>query len=195
MGMQQKHQQGYGFTIVELLIVIVVIALLAAITLIGYNAVRIRSENTRTIANIRQYVNAITLYNIKTGAYPVAPGESGQSVAMVCLGIGYEDSYCGRISSVDTYESSSFMNDLQAKSGVTLSAAVSDKYGDVGGESFVGAAYGVDKTDSEHSSTLYARTIQWHLTGENQDCVLAGAWAYRTEDGNTACEIDFEEIH
>ena len=194
MGMQQKHQQHHGFTIVELLIVIIVIALLAAITLIGYNAVRIRSENTRTIANIRQYVSAIRMYNIKTGTYPITPSESGKSVAMVCLGIGYKDGYCGRISSINTYESSSFMDDLQAKSGVSLSAIVSDRYGDVGGENFIGAAYGVDITDSEHSSTLYARTIQWHLTGENQDCILAGAWAYRTEDGNTACEIDFEEV-
>ena len=194
MGCYQQYNRRHGFTIVELLIVIVVIAILAVITLVSYNAIHSRSENTRTIANVRQYVTALNLYSIKTGAYPTAPGESGKSVAMVCLGIGYKDGYCGRISYKDTYESSSFMNDLQAKSGVSLSAIVSDKYGDVGGESFVGAAYGVDMPDSNHSSTLYARTLQWHLTGENQDCVLAGAWAYRTEDGNTACEIDFEEI-
>lgn len=183
-----------GFSIVELIIVIVVVALLSTLVIVNYSNVRVQSENTRTIGNVKQYVDAINLYRIRNGAYPVAPGESGKTVAMVCLGTGYPSGKCGVITSKETFESASFMTDLQNGSGSDISAIVNVKHGAVGGESFIGAAYGVDQTDSEHSSTLYSRTIQWFLAGEDRDCGINKAWAYRTANGNTACEINFEEV-
>lgn len=191
---QASRRTSKGFTIVELIVVIVVIAILAAITIVSYNSVRIKSENARTVANVKQYVDAITLYKVRTGSYPPAPNEGGKKVAMVCLGTGYPAGTCGTISWKTTYESSTFMSELQRGSGADISNIVNAKYGVVGGESFTGAAYGTDLTDEAHSSTLYARTIQWFLTGEDQDCGVAKAWAYRTSNGNTACELDFEEI-
>lgn len=69
-----------GFTIVELLIVIVVIAVLAAITIVAFNGVQQRANNTQTIQAMKEFVNAFNLYAQDNGNYPQLTG---------CLGEGY----------------------------------------------------------------------------------------------------------
>lgn len=71
-----------GFTIVELLIVIVVIAILAAISVVAYNGIQQRSQNTARIANGNA---AIKLINAYTAAYGVFPSTTGNS----CIGDGF----------------------------------------------------------------------------------------------------------
>lgn len=68
--MWTKHKQQHGFTIVELLIVIVVIGILAAITIVAYNGIQNRATNQQTIASVRAYYSALTAYTIDNGAYP-----------------------------------------------------------------------------------------------------------------------------
>ena len=84
-----------GFTIVELLIVIVVIAILAAITIVAYNGIQVRAENTKTVQGVSQYVKAIHNYNSLKGSYPV---ES----AYPCLGPMVSGVTCARISGSST---------------------------------------------------------------------------------------------
>lgn len=69
-----------GFTIVELLIVIVVIGILAAITIVAYNGIQTRGENQKTISAVKEYVKAFHAYTVDNGAYPTTAG---------CLGDGY----------------------------------------------------------------------------------------------------------
>lgn len=59
-----------GFTIVELLIVIVVVAILAAISIVAYNGIQSRAKNVQIQADIKQIVKLIEAYNADTGAYP-----------------------------------------------------------------------------------------------------------------------------
>ena len=59
-----------GFTIVELLIVIVVIAILAAISIVAYNGIQDRAHNSSIYAGIDAYHKAIKLYAIDNGSYP-----------------------------------------------------------------------------------------------------------------------------
>lgn len=66
-----------GFTIVELLIVIVVIAILAAISIVSYNGIQGRAEDTRRITDAKNIVKALELYKINNGNYPAA-SYSGQ---------------------------------------------------------------------------------------------------------------------
>ena len=68
--MKLKNKHHYGFTIVELLIVIVVIAILAAISIVAYNGIQTRANNTQTIAAIKDYVKAYGLYALDNGTYP-----------------------------------------------------------------------------------------------------------------------------
>lgn len=78
-----------GFTIVELLIVIVVIGILAAITIVAYNGIQTRAENNKTISAVTAYVKAIQLYATDNGQYPstsVYPciGDYGSGTGVVC---------------------------------------------------------------------------------------------------------------
>ena len=67
-----KNKQINGFTIVELLIVIVVIGILAAITIVAYNGIQNRATNQQTVASVRAYYSAIKAYGIDNGRYPSA---------------------------------------------------------------------------------------------------------------------------
>lgn len=61
-----------GFTIVELLIVIVVIGILAAITIVAYNGVQNRARTTEAQANAKEVQNKAEVYaaDAGNGAYP-----------------------------------------------------------------------------------------------------------------------------
>jgi len=61
-----------GFTIVELLIVVVVIAVLAAITIVAFNGVQARARDSQRRSDVRAITKALELYKISNGAYPAA---------------------------------------------------------------------------------------------------------------------------
>ncbi len=62
-----------GFTIVELLIVIVVIGILAAITIVAFNGVQARAENNKTVSAVGQYVRILKGYAVNNNnLYPIA---------------------------------------------------------------------------------------------------------------------------
>lgn len=63
-------RRQYGFTIVELLIVITVIAILAAITIVAYNGVQERAQNARKISDIKGVQRLIEAYQAENGSYP-----------------------------------------------------------------------------------------------------------------------------
>lgn len=56
-----------GFTIVELLIVIVVIAILAAITVVAYNGIQTRANNAKRDSDVTLYAKAIYAARINDG--------------------------------------------------------------------------------------------------------------------------------
>jgi prepilin-type N-terminal cleavage/methylation domain-containing protein len=64
-----KHR-AKGFTIVELLIVIVVIAILAAIVIVAYNGIQERARNSTRINDINAAQRLVEAYNAQNGEYP-----------------------------------------------------------------------------------------------------------------------------
>ncbi|WP_164519849.1 type IV pilin protein [Flaviflexus salsibiostraticola] len=60
-----RHQRG--FTIVELLIVIVVIAILAAISIVAYNGVQERARASQASSELRDLAQAITMARESSG--------------------------------------------------------------------------------------------------------------------------------
>ena len=65
-----------GFTIVELLIVIVVIAILAAITIVAYNGVQIRASDSVVQSDLRASAQLIAAFYIDNGVYPTGTNVS-----------------------------------------------------------------------------------------------------------------------
>lgn len=65
-----RKQSSRGFTIVELLIVIVVIAVLAAITIVAYNGVQQRANNAAIIDAASKSMRMIQAYIAANGTYP-----------------------------------------------------------------------------------------------------------------------------
>jgi prepilin-type N-terminal cleavage/methylation domain-containing protein len=70
MNRKQKNNSQLGFTIVELLIVIVVIGILAAITIVAYNGVQSRAFNIRVQADIKNVEKIVESYKAINGSYP-----------------------------------------------------------------------------------------------------------------------------
>lgn len=76
MGIYKKQT---GFTIVELLIVIVIIGILASITIVAYNGIQGRARDTQRVQDMQSIVKALELYKTTNGAYPAAVGTANAS--------------------------------------------------------------------------------------------------------------------
>jgi len=74
--MKRHGQRTPGFTIVELLIVIVVIAILAAIAITAYNGIQPRSRDSSRKAAVSYIVKALEMYYVDKGSYPAGSGST-----------------------------------------------------------------------------------------------------------------------
>jgi prepilin-type N-terminal cleavage/methylation domain-containing protein len=79
-----------GFTIVELLIVIVVIGILAAISIVAFNGVQARSRDARRVSDLNNIAKALEAQFAINGEYPntVASGVGGTTTCLSAPGWG-----------------------------------------------------------------------------------------------------------
>lgn len=75
--------QQKGFTIVELLIVIVVIGILAAITIVAYNGIQQRARDSERSQELNTIQKALELYQADKGGYPLCGATSGPNLTPV----------------------------------------------------------------------------------------------------------------
>ncbi len=73
-----NHQSRSGFTIVELLIVIVVIAIIAAISVVAYGGVQERARDSKRLSDFAVINKAVRLYYADNGAYPRCGNITGE---------------------------------------------------------------------------------------------------------------------
>ena len=90
-------KKAAGFTIVELLIVIVVIGILAAIVIVSYNGITDNAKKAGAISELRQWQKLYDAYKATYGSYPaMADGN-------YCLGTGFPGGYCGYLIAPSIY--------------------------------------------------------------------------------------------
>ena len=75
----QKRQRG--FTIVELLIVIVIIGILATLVIVTFTGTQQRARDTQRKKDLLQIQTGIELYRSDVGAYPAALPNCGSSLS------------------------------------------------------------------------------------------------------------------
>ena len=165
----------HGFTIVELLIVVVVIAILATIAFVAYNGIQNRAKNQQTASTVRSYYSALASYGVKNGTLPSA---------RACLGPEsfYNSNPCYIGSS--TYNWSSTLNDAISEviTGQPVAAA-----GSVSGSSITASGIFYDN-QSGASGNGY---IGFPIFGSTTCPVIAGAEPYSTSSmgANVYCRI------
>ena len=158
-----------GFTIVELLIVIVVIAILAAITIVAYNGIQQRARNSQTAEAVHAYLNGMAIYQGDNGNYPAL----SSGVYFACLGDEYPDNSCWKSGSSTYVEDS------------TLNAAMKDALGSKlpmpgipPSRNFSGILY-VPLISSQLSAT-------YRIDGNNTAWI---AYTLDASDTNTKCPV------
>ena len=96
---QQNSRTSEGFTIVELLIVIVVIAILAAISIVAYTGIQQRARDNTRISDLKSIQKIVELYKVENGTYPLSSG--GNNVwGGLCAAYGNTPNYIVGISTI-----------------------------------------------------------------------------------------------
>lgn len=149
--MQNKNG---GFTIVELLIVIVVIGILAAITVTAFNGIQERARNNQTISAVKEYTKLYRAYALDNHSYP-------NGASNYCLGSGYPSNLCwdNRAYAPNT----AVDNALKTYASTLPNPSTKRVYRNA--------------TDESRAGILYVNTywLRYQLEGVNTECGLPGA--------------------
>ena len=65
-----RSRRTRGFTLVEVMVVVVIIGLLAAMSLPAYRRITMRSKTAAVVSDLRQYSTAFITYSLQNGRYP-----------------------------------------------------------------------------------------------------------------------------
>lgn len=166
-------QKQKGFTIVELLIVIVVIAILATITIIGYNGIQQRAQNSQTIAAVREYQKIFLAYATEHGRYP-----TGSTSTNFCLGSGYTNDLCWD-NRTYTYKDSANI-EIQEYAGSIPNPSTTRVYR--------------NGTDLYRAGILYVNTFtfRYQLQGGTTDCGISEATRSFTNGSSSGPECTLQ---
>lgn len=189
--MNATYRKQRGFTIVELLVVIVVIGILAAITIVSYNGIQQRARNTVTISSVKQTMTilsssyalngSIHLSDLPSGALGVCIGSAASYPASSHLGAGE----CYKEGSAAYYFTSAALEQQLNQVGKLSFTAKEISYG--GNVYGRGLAY----DDGEgNGSTEPGYFLYYDLIGPGVSCSLAGG----TGDTNISSWYDFGAI-
>lgn len=150
-----SSQKQTGFTIVELLIVIVVIGILAAITIVAYNGVQQRANNSAIIAAARNTYGLIKSYQATYESYP--------SLGGYCL---TTDNTCVNYNSTAvSSNNTSWMTELRkiGTPATKVPPTASNKYG----------IYFDGYSPRTYNHEAIPGLMMYWLKGDNQSCQLS----------------------
>ena len=149
MGITRKQT---GFTIVELLIVIVVIGILAAITIVAYNGVQQRANNTAKISAVKGFIKLFRGY---TTTYNTLPGTLTRCATL--------DSQCTDSAGAARATDNTALMDELRKIGTPPTSPTT----------VVNSSYGIQyiyEPAMTFNGTLAPIRLEYWLQGDNQSC-------------------------
>lgn len=172
-----REKNKAGFTIVELLIVIVVIGILAAMVIVAFNGIQTRAKNTQRTTAASSWLKTIALYTAQHGAFP-----SGFSNNHICLGTGYPTDLDGVTTDEDCNGSGNVKHPLAATNNAlkefsSLPSFPADKM-ETGASIGTVVGISVRSYDTLDPSTPEAKIrypmLIYYLYGNNADCGVTG---------------------
>lgn len=114
-----------GFTIVELLIVIVVIGILAAISIVSYNGIQARGRDAQRLSDMNTIVKALEIYKAEHGEYPPHlshPSASGWEISVTA------DTFLSRLRTGNISVSSVPVDPINKVETISASGAITISY-------------------------------------------------------------------
>lgn len=72
--LMEKKRQEEGFTLIEMLIVVIILGILAAVVVFGVSTFRKDSAAEACKTDVKSVETAVEAYKAKTGAYPTGAG-------------------------------------------------------------------------------------------------------------------------
>src|SRR4030042_4253462 len=90
-----KLKKQQGFSLIELLVVIVIIILLAGISIIALNGQRAKARDAKRISDIKQIQTALEFYYSNEQEYPVIPQPISLGIDIIKLCAKTEGGFVG----------------------------------------------------------------------------------------------------
>lgn len=176
MKTESAQNKNRGFTLIELIIVITIIAILTAIILAALGESREKSRNTARISQIQEYQKAFNLYYSGSGHYPRFG--DGQTATM-CLG-DYDDNACWQGGN-SIVERSVISDAVVPQYMGRIPEGETITFGQGSGATYEGMTY-------THENYGKSYTIRYFMEGNNRPCVLDNTTSSNVGD-DTLCTL------
>ncbi len=162
-----------GFTILELLIVIVVIGVLAALVLNAFGNAQERARNAVISRTVKQYESALLQYHADNGAYPAINGNTRNEGT--CVGTGYKDrNGNGRgdcnLFAISEESDSEFNDSLKPYFSDDLPPAGNYEVDPGNGNTWQGFIFGYSPDLKINGNSIGSNFLVFLLEGNDQDC-------------------------
>lgn len=186
----------YGFTIVELLIVIVVIGILATLTAVVFSGIQSKAYAARVTVAVDAYTKLLDMYKVDVGHYPpdinnpVCLGEASYYPASDGLASGYCEAWDESWDGVplDIAVSSSFNDLLTPYSNKLPDASLPIVIDDVAGVRSRGAVYGFWEYQQADNDIILRPAISYYPKGD-QNCPRGEKYGYYDDVDVTYCYV------
>lgn len=84
IGSARRTSRIHAFTLVEIMVVVVIIGLLAAMALPTYRRITMKSKTAALVSDLRSYSTALITYNLQNGKWP--PNDAPQKIPAGMVG-------------------------------------------------------------------------------------------------------------